>query len=548
MNLPFKLNPWRHKAPPSGGPSSQPFVHRSRPGSSPVKLGLPIFMMVLAVICGLVMALGSIQYAILIVALIVAPLVLLMQSTTLIALLLTVSMIVAGCLQYFARVDQAHWLPFLILAVMLARIPLDAMRASKPGARSRGFSVLGFLIVAFVLVVIASALVNKSPPMQALVGVKQYLFPLALTAAVAQAGATRDYWLKVWRSIPWLLIFQLPLCLYQYLFVEKGSSTAFGATGIAWDSVVGSFGGNPEGGGASGALALFLCFGIATNFALLRSKQISARLAWVSSAAAMASIFLAEVKVVVIFLPLALLIFNRAKVLKSVVSALTWLLATLAFVIGLLLVYQVLHYNNKSTRTKSLAEIFEFATKAEQDVNTYNRETGELSRTGALKTWGQENLGRGRVIESVVGYGPAASKGFSSMFGQGSVARKYVFQLQTSSASTVLWDLGVVGGGLVAAMFVLAFARSLRLANRLANDPPLAAIAESCAVALALTGSGYLYNNASVNVSSVQLLASLSMGMVFVLSRFAQSTALAPVVSGQVKAAKWQTFRPRIGA
>ncbi|MBB4842300.1 hypothetical protein HNP55_000795 [Paucibacter oligotrophus] len=547
MNLPFNLSPWRTKLRLRSEAKAQVTARGSSRKKAPIKLGLPIFMMIVAVLCGLIMGLGSIQYAILIVAIIVAPLVLLMQSTTLIAWLLVVSMIVAGCLQYFARVEQAHWMPFLILAVMLARVPLDAMRAAKPGERSDGVDLLGFLLIAFVVLVFASALVNKNPPMQALVGVKQYVFPLALTAAVTLAVAPREFWLKVWRSIPWFLIAQLPLCLYQYLFVEKGTSTAFGATGIAWDAVVGSFGGNPEGGGASGALALFLCFGIASNLALLRSQQISPRLAWLSNAAAMASIFLAEVKVVVIFLPLALLILNRAKVLKSAVSAAAWLLATLAFVVGLLLVYQVLHYSNKQTGSKSLSEIFEFATKAEQDTYTYNRETGELSRTGALKTWSQENIGRGRLVESLVGYGPAASKGFSSMFGKGTVARKYVFQLQTSSASTVLWDLGVVGGGLVAAIFVLAFVRSLSLAKRLAADPPLSALAESCAVAIALTGSGYLYNNASVNVSSVQLLASLAIGMVFVLTRFAKKQAFLPAVSSQVKVVKRQVFRPRIG-
>ena len=525
MQLPLKLSTRFRRKASVAAPRSM--AMKAKPKT---KWVLPLVMVALAILCGMIMALGAVQYAILVVALICAPVVMLMPSTGLISLLLVVSTVVAGSLEYFGRVHQAHWIPALIMAAMLARIPLDAFKASlaaKPG--SSGPSALALLLWIFVVVFVISGLVNLSPPMQVLVGVKQYIFPLALVAAVAQAGAARRYWLKIWRWIPWLVVIQLPLCLYQYIFVEKGSAAKFGAAGISWDAVVGSFGGNPEGGGASGALAIFLCFGFVTTLALRRTKQISSLLAWVAAGSALISIFIAEVKVVVVFLPIVMLIYHRAKIKKSAVSAIAWVMGAVVFVVAVLFAYDTLHYSGGSSKAFSLLDTFQFSTRAEQDVDLFNKQTGELSRTGALKVWVTHAIKYGSAQESILGYGPAASKSYSSLFGQGEIARKLPYQLQTSTASALLWDLGLMGFVSYLLVFALGFYKALGLAKAMNRDAPLVVIAETSAIALFLTGAGLFYNNSSLSVASVQLLASLAFGMILILPRlFSEGALLLP--------------------
>lgn len=476
---------------------------------------LPIVMLLLAGFAGMVIALGSLQLSMLVVALIVGPAILLMPATGLITLFLVMSTVIAGCLQYFLRVEQAHWLPALLLIAMFVRLPVDALRASsQPRVRGR-LSGIGLVLLLFGLLVLVSSLVNMSPPMQVLVGLKQYVFPLALIATIAFSGARPQFWLRVWQAVPWLMVLQLPLCLYQYLFVEKGAASSFGALGIAWDRVVGSFGGNPEGGGASGALAMFLCFGLVATLALRRAGYISTRLTWAACLAVFGSIFLAEVKVVVVLLPLALFIFYRRQVLRSVGSFLLWTLGSLAFVVALLIAYQVLHYAKKGERSIDLAETFSYSTKAEKDLTLYNRQTGEMSRLGSLLAWSQENLGAGKTLESLIGYGPAASKSFSSLFGQGAAARKHPFQLQISTASALLWDVGLLGTGSFVLLFVISFAQALRFAERCSShDPLMAGLLNAAAVAIALTGVGLVYDASSLLVAPVQMLTSWAIGMV----------------------------------
>jgi len=516
-------------------------ARRSR--SSPANAWLlPLVMSLLAGFAGMVIALGSLPLSMLVVALIVGPAVLLMPATGLISLFLLMSTVIAGCMQYFLRIEQSHWLPALLLIAMFVRLPVDAFRHSARNTGLGGLSGLGLVLLVFGTLVIGSALVNLSPPMQVLVGLKQYVFPLALIATIVFAGAKWGYWLRVWRMVPWLMLLQLPLCLYQYIFVEKGSAASFGALGIAWDRVVGSFGGNPEGGGSSGALAMFLCFGFVATLALRRGGYISGRLTWAACVAALASVFLAEVKVVAVFLPLALLVYYRRHVMRSVGSFLLWSLSSLLFVAALLVAYQVLHYSDKGSRSIDLAATFSYSTRAEKDITMYNRQTGEMSRLGALVTWGQENVGAGKMVETLIGYGPAASKTFSSLFGQGAEARKHPFQLQVSTASALLWDVGLLGTGCFALLFAFGFVQALRLANRLADSAPLqSGLMDIAAVAIALTSVGLIYDASSLFVAPVQMLSSWAIGLVALVAAFARQapdSAAAAVSAGAFRSAK----------
>ena len=506
--------PWRRSA--TAKPATRP-PRRAQPPGATVFL---IVAVCFAGLAGMVMGLGSFPLTILIVGIIVAPAVLLMPATGLISLLLILSVVVAGCLEYFLRVSQAHWIPSLLLAAMLVRVPLDALRPAPLVQGSSRISLIGLLIGTFIAIVFAAALVNLAPVMQSLVGLKHYIFPLALVAAVAQSRIGRQYWLALLKGVPWLMLLQMPVCIYQYVFVEKAhAATTMRAGAISWDAVVGTFGGNPDGGGASGALALFLCFGLVAVMALRRSAEISAALARASYVAIAVSMLLAEIKVVIVFLPLAILVYQRKRILKSFFSASIWALGTGLFVLTLFSAYNLIHWQIASDKPLDIEGMFSYVFKAEEDSRMYNDMTGEVSRGGALLLWADEQTSAGASpSEALVGNGPASSK-YSSLYGNGTAASRHAFTLTTSAITMMLWDIGLLGVLVFLGIAGVAFLRGLALSEAFESDPAMLAVSESVLVALALVGAGLFYNNDGVNQPAVQVLLALCIGLVLVLDR-----------------------------
>ena len=513
---------WRQGA-AGGSPSLAP----SRRGKSWAGIWVMLLVLPLALLAGLVAGTGSKTFFVLVLGMVLAPWVLLMPSTWLLALLLAMATVGAGCLQYFGRISQAHWIPTLLLAVMMLRIPFDALRARSGGDEPVRIGGLSAVLMAFVLVFLASAAINLVAPMQFLVGLRHYVFPLALAVAVVQARADPRFWAGVLRGIPWLMLLQVPLCAYQYLFVERSrSEQAFGAVGISWDAVVGSFGGNPEGGGASGALALFLSFGVAATLVLRRSGLIGRALAAASLLACALCALMAEIKVLVVFLPLALLLVNRQRIFSSPVSLLGWVLSTALLTVVLLQAYNFIHYAKRSGgQSATVAESLSTSIKAERDPRFFNPLTGEVSRGGAVLLWSDYNLGSALSPYSLVGWGPAASK-ISTLFGVGSAAKGRRFTLTTSTGSQMLWDLGLLGLGLFFAVGGFTVRQGLQQARRWAalpaagGAPPVQwAVAEVAALGAWLCMAGVFYNGDAINNPAVQVLLALCVGWVLWLHR-----------------------------
>jgi hypothetical protein len=322
--------------------------------------------------------------------------------------------------------------------------------------------------------------------------------------------------------VPWLLLLQFPVVLYQNLFVARSRAEVIGG-GPAWDSVVGTMGGDPDGGGASGALALVLCWGIATVLLLRRSGLISSWMVWCAGAAALGSMLLAEIKVVAVFLPLAILIANRQRVFRSVVSMTLWFTLSVAFVMAVLTTYNALFWKKNSDVTGLL----DYVTQADLDPRFYNRLTGEVSRLGAIMLWSDNNLGRGDWVPTVVGHGPASAK-TSTLFGRGNAAKRHPFNLTTSSLSTTLWELGLLGAAIWLAYLAYAGFRALKHANILrgAGDLEMSSIIDSSLVALVLVIAGVAYNSDAINHPGIQTLTALIVGLLIQHSRSHRATTI----------------------
>lgn len=498
---------------PAAAGAVQPAAPRRR--TTFRQAALMLMMLLMAALVGIAAGLGSLYLSVLIGSLMIVPWVLLMPTTWLVGILVFMAVVGAGCLQYFARVGQAHWIPTLLLATLLVRAAFDSLRVTPRAPSRPTFGALAICLIAFAVLVVVSALVNASDPMQVLVGFRHYIFPLALVVAVLTAGASLKYWAQMARGVPCLMVLQLPLCLYQYFFVEKArGAKVFGAVGIAWDAVVGSFGGNPDGGGASGALAVFLSFGLAYTLVLRREGLISRRLAGWAVFAAVVSCLLAEIKVIVVFVPLSMLLVYRRSVLRSPVILIGWLVGILAMTGVLLAAYQFLHYGASTKRyEQTWSDKLDEASHSETDLRFYNRLTGEVSRVGGLVLWADENLVHAFGPQALVGWGPAASK-TSTLFGAGPAARTHQYNLTTSSGTQLLWDLGLGGFGAFGLACVLALVSGVREAARLRpHAAAYAALGEFCALGCLIGLAGLLYNGDAINNPAVQILLALCMGL-----------------------------------
>lgn len=425
-------------------------------------------LLLLALIAGAIAAQGDIKLLILIIGLFIAPIPIFCPAEIIYKSLLLCNCFIVGMVGYFADIQQMHWIPSLLFVALLVRLPFD-MLSFRHRNRQQPITLVFVSLVGFCAALIISAIANQTPAPQIILGIKHFIFPLAVTTLIVYSDFNQAFWLKIFRYIPTFIIVQLPIALYQYFFIAKAREKAFNTKvgAISWDAVVGSFGGNAEAGGASGALALFLCFGVVVTYILQKNQQINSTLAITAYLSALIIIVLAETKIVIFYLPLALLAYQRKNILTSPLTLVLTVSGIIIFIPSLLLLYNSMHYSSVGggIGSGSISELLEYTFKTEANTDAFNAETAELSRSSAFKLWWIENIENLNPLNAVFGHGPAASK-VSATFGMGAAAKNFPFSIALSTLTALLWDLGLLGTfALMSALFAAALS-AFSYANR----------------------------------------------------------------------------------
>lgn len=462
-----------------------------------------------AVGAGCVAATGVPRNAAFLVGMIVTPLLVAAPLAPFLALTFVTGFFLSGMVEFFLRFQQMHWAVAYLFAVLLLRVPF--LLPTRQGSGSPWFKAILVMLTGYCFALILSIAVNLPTVLQTIAGLKHYLLPLGLLGVVA-CTELPQFWISVWRFIPWVMIVQFPVAVLQHIFYVRTITDAMGSR-VTWDAVVGTFGGDPNGGGASGALALFLCVGVVATAAQLREKLISRRLAQSAWLAALGVMLLAEVKVVVIILPLALLLYHRRALMRSPLRAIGWIITTIIFAVVLLGTYSFIHYSSAGKDIRSPSAVLEYIANYEGSVEAGNAFTGEVSRVGAISLWWRYNVDAGKVRETIFGHGPAASK-YSATFGYGEAAKLHRFNLNTSSLSALLWDLGLLGAwfflGLLLASALAAFSTAARV---LGEDKARYAILETCGIAALLLMVTSAYNVDAIETAPIQMLLAVVIGL-----------------------------------
>lgn len=419
--------------------------------------------------------------------------------------LFLLSTVLAGSLEYFGKSTHAFWLASIVPLVMAARMMMARTREQKKDdlyyrgdPSSFWTSLLTFFLILYFAVLGFSSVVNQSPILQTLVAAKNYVFIwFALYVFMKSERYEVDVNL-LWKMVIWVSIAQLPVVLYQRFFVA--SEIVNTAAGLSWDAVSGTFGGG-ETGGRFAALALFIVLAVAYLLIQWRDRQISFYRAFGLISLMLPSIFLAEVKMAIVWLVVvALMVFSR-EIIKRPLLSITSMLGVVALAASIFFAYNAMYYADTYTSTTGLYEkqvgyIF--------DTDRFNPVTREIGRVASVIFWWDQNRAAD-IFTLFFGSGPGASRSISSI-AVGEVAQTYSYFIDTSSLTALLWDTGLVGA---ISFFGVGFATFFALRRSLQKfemEPIRRAQVEAALIGVLLIGSGFAYNRDAVDCLAIQFL------------------------------------------
>jgi hypothetical protein len=433
--------------------------------------------------------------------------------------ILTVAAVIGGSVEYFLGMAQVNWLPFLLSVVAAFRAVASRLLASNDQSLGdggpRGFGRTFILASAFVYtaIVLASAVINWIPFTQAFAALKNYLMMWGILVALTLSNTSIRTWRLLWYGFLSISLLQLPVVLYQRLFVaSKIGNTNWG---LSFDAINGTFGGGLA-GGRSGAVAMFICIALAFVLATWRERRISNARCLMLIAFIVPTLFIVEVKAVAIWLPLVVMIVFGAHIRQRPGVFLGGLVAVALLVVGILLAYRYSYYQG-SRESADLFDFFAHQIEYIYDPNRFNPVSRELGRVSTLVHWWRE-VDLANVASWLIGFGPGASRGISSL-AIGELAKRYPFFIDISSASVLLWDLGVVGFAAFCSTIVVSAISSFRIARQCAPGSEEKVQLEANGIGLLLILSGVVYTRDAVDGPIMQFVMFVFLARVLVAVR-----------------------------
>lgn len=473
-------------------------------------------LLLVCMVAGLMLAVAGPRAAILLVGLLGLLFCLVVPLSWLFGMMLLLVYFGVGQLQYFARIDKAFWFPYLLALLLYGRVLVHRMSMHVPPGPRPPLGPLSWLML-FLVCAVASSVINLVPLLQWFVAGKEYFFLWAVLLCLVWRGVEAE---RLLRLTPWVVAFllvQIPVAAYQRFFVATqrvGAST--------FDAVVGLFGGDPEGGGASGAMAVFVVVVLGFTVEAWRAKRLSSTRALLIAFIALGPVLLAEVKVVFLLIPAMLLVTHGQMLLRFPIRAVIGSALGLVFLFGVIVAYQA-QFVDPNARESYSVEQYLRTTYERNTTLSVSATRGEVGRLAALNFWFEReasNFGP----KTLIGYGVGSTRVGSLVLGE--LPRRYQFRVGRSSMAVHLWEVGLVGTGALLAMFGSSIVLAYRTARRL-RGTPWAWSLRGCAVGLLMVMLCLPYNTDFVEVSQIQILVMLMMGFVIVVSRLRPEALLA---------------------
>lgn len=466
-------------------------------------------ILIASLFIGLIASTGSIILIAMLFGLIVGTFLLAMPSAA-VWVILAGGMVFSGLVGLVSEQVAVTKLPW---AISLVGLLLGLLAIFQGITRKKEDSALPLHLwcgVVFLIVAIATTLVHWGSLWEFFTGFKRYFQVWGLMFALVLCPfVDRDYrrWLRFFLLAA---LIQLPFALYELIWLVPQRETMHILGLVPADVVAGTFGASLYGGGVSGDMAAFQIAVMAFIIALWQEKVISLGKMLLVILPIVAPLFLGETKIVVILLPLMLLVlFRREMISKPVIGVLALLLgAGLTYVLG----YVYLVYFMKETLDQAVTGTLAY--------NLYDKGYGGylLNRFTALPFW-WDHHGAANPVEFFFGHGLGSSYYGAGALSLGKVALQYLgYGIGLTTASTLLWDTGLIGFVSFLMILVTAGLAARGLASRSA-DASIRAQARGVEVAIVILIVNLFYGTSIITNMSIQAAMFFMLGYLGWLSR-----------------------------
>lgn len=359
-----------------------------------------------------------------------------------------------GSIAYFFGIQSASTIaPYL---VAFSIFPLAFKAFSQKRVKVRGL-VFQKILILWLLLLVMSFLFSNVETLAAISSWRFYFSFWGLMIILGYANMSEDIFDRLWGLLFTVLLIQIPVVVTQYFVFARSSRMA------SWDAVVGTFGGDPNGGGNSAGLAFFIVVMILLIVDLNRERLMKNRKAGVLLGLCLFVILLAEIKAVFFLFPIGLLMLFRSKVLFNPIRSLMVATFTLAIISLIFTAYTQLYYSSAGRSGLTLEKLVESYTSVDYDQVRWAIDKSHLTRGSALALWYDLHISNTySLIDALFGHGIGNSKYHTGSMGE-TIATHMGYQLDRNGISLLLWEVGVVGTGLYIAVLITGGVSSIRL-------------------------------------------------------------------------------------
>ena len=457
------------------------------------------FGVILSILMGLALAL-SIYPVVILLFVAIAGLGLIIYPRVGMWVVIVGALVASGMVDLYAPFLKPIVWGLALLSIILSIIALTKSFFEKKLKQAHGQKSVkdaDYLIritLLFVFSVVVSSLINWHGVSGFLVGLKGYFQVWGLLIAIFYLTKDANQAQKLILFFLLLGILQIPAVLHQFLvLVPKRSALIFAEHGIvAGDIVAGTFGGSMTGGGRSSNLALLCVLCVTIMLAKWRAGLTSGMLAASASIVFIAPMFISEAKIFLVLLPIALFLLFKERILSNPLKAITGLLALLVFLVSIFFAYSLLP-GAKSQRVKSIDNMIE--QNLSYNIGKKGYGNYSLNRTTVYPFWLNEQTEGGKVLNTIIGYGPGSSSGGTTLNDKSLAFSQYKgFGIGLTGLSALLWEVGILGTSLALLMFYMAYRLGSKMATKWQATPHWPLI-KSAQISIPLFAFSLLHNN-----------------------------------------------------
>ncbi len=350
------------------------------------------------------------------------------------------------------------------------------------------------VLVIFLCLICASAVVNMQTPSQFLYGFKGYVQIFGLFFAITLLAIPNRSLNNLPKLLVAIALVQLPFVLQQWIVLVP-KRVRLGSGVVAEDVVAGTMGASATGGGSNAILSILLITAISIVAAGYKRGQLRPWKAAFLIAGCTVPLLLNSNRIASMYLLIVFLMLFGPAMFRRMSRFLAGALLT-----GLLVAASIWVSLNLGSRAEEYTGWQDLVTTTiERNMAPeIGYGTFELNRMGSLTFWWTEQLERPNLRKVLFGHGPGAARE-----AQDSVlpvktmatARYPGVGIGLTGISTLLWELGIVGLMVVLALHGNAFKSARYLVKHSRTNPYRQYVAEGLQAAIIVFSLSLFHKN-----------------------------------------------------